>query len=205
MNKTFISALTAGALICSAQFSVAGSPQDAAYDENNNFVSDSWGKCVRTKWMDTENDPCAPAPAPAPVAAPAPAPAPAPQPVVQKELLNIYFDFDSSKLTEKGSYKLSQLSRLINASSRISDVHIVGYADKIGNAAYNQKLSTKRAKAVEAYLDQYTKIGASLAELRGEGELENDSCKGTKKNTTLVNCLSNDRRVEIKLTYETMQ
>lgn len=204
MKKTFISLMTAAAILTSAHVASAD-PQDAAYDENKNFISNSWGNCVRTKWMEEDMDECAPAPEPAPVPVAAPKPVPAPQPVIRQELLNIYFDFDSAKLTEQGTYKLSQLSRLINASSRISDVHIIGYADKIGNAAYNEKLSNKRAKAVEGYLDQYTKVGASLAELRGAGELENAACKGNKANKTLISCLSNDRRVEVKLQYETLQ
>lgn len=204
MKKTFISLLTASALLCSANVASADR-KDAAIDENQNFISDKWGKCVRTKWQLENNDPCAPAPVPAPTPVVAPKPDPMPQPVVHQELLNIYFDFDSAKLTEESSHKLSQLSRLINASNRISDVHIIGYADKIGNAAYNDKLSTKRAKSVESYLDQYTKIGASLAELRGAGELKNEACKGTKANKKLVNCLSDDRRVEIKLQYEVLQ
>lgn len=204
MKKTLITLMTTASLLASANIASA-IPQDTAYDEHNKIISNTWGNCVRTKWMNNETDPCAPAPKPKPAPVAAPKPAPAPQPVVQQELLNIYFDFDSANLTEESTYKLSQLSRLINASNRIADVRIIGYADKLGNAAYNEKLSTKRAKAVEAYLDQYTKVGASLAELRGAGELGNETCRGEKANKTLINCLSNDRRVEIKLMYETLR
>ncbi len=196
--KTFITTLCALSLMASAAHAI---PQDAAIDERNNFVVDKRGNCVRTKWMETNIDECNP-PAPEPVAKPAPAPAP--EPVVKRELLNIYFDFNSSTLNSEGQHKLSQLSRLINLSRKISDVHIIGFADEIGSSEYNMKLSQKRAKTVESYLDANTKIGASVAEIRGAGELENESCDG-KKRKERIECLSQDRKVEIKLLYEVLQ
>ena len=100
----------------------------------------------------------APAPAPAPVAAPAPAPvanaAPAPAPAVASKVTyaaDTFFDFDKSVLKPEGKAKLDDLVSKIK-QIRLEVIVAVGHTDSVGSAAYNQKLSVKRAEAVKAYL-----------------------------------------------------
>ena len=74
--------------------------------------------------------------APAPVAA-----APAPAPVAQPKDYVIYFEFDKADVTKAAGAVLDELK----ATSGGSSVSVVGHTDTTGSAAYNQKLSERRA------------------------------------------------------------
>ena len=68
--------------------------------------------------------------------------APAPEPKVAKVTLSAdtLFDFDSAKLSTDGAAMLDQLvSRM--AGMDVEVILTTGYADRMGNEAYNQKLS----------------------------------------------------------------
>lgn len=182
--------------VASAQ---AGPSKDAAYDERGGFVSDSWGKCVRTKWVEND-DPCNPTPPPpppAPVAAPPP-----PPPVVSLEQRTVYFAFDSAELDEEAMNKLNILSQIINQSARIGDVQIIGYTDQIGSSDYNQKLSEHRVKSVEDYLDKRSRLDTQAADIRGLGEAPpEEQCENLKKRQEKIDCMRTERRVEIEFKY----
>lgn len=95
------------------------------------------------------------APMPEPVAAapPAPAPVPAPMPVSEKVTFaaSALFDFDKSAVKKEGAAALdSLLNKLQGTNTEV--LVTVGYTDSVGGAAYNQKLSQRRAEAVKAYL-----------------------------------------------------
>ena len=179
----------------------ASSAQDTAYDERGGIPVNNFGKCVRTKWMG-DNDPCAPEAPPAPAPAPQAAPAPAPAPVVKLEQRTIYFDFDKADLTMEGVEKLSYLAQVINGSSAIADVVIVGYADEIGTSSYNQKLSEARVATVKAFLDQRSRMDTKVADIRALGSLSNmPECKGLPR-TKRIECLQPQRKVEIEFKYQ---
>ena len=122
------------------------------------------------------------APAPEPAPAPAPvyvlAPAPAPAPVVEKVVIvvasepkleekvvvaaaepkiiilafeDIHFDFDKSTLKPEAKVILKRNIQLLKDNPK-AKVRIAGYTSASGTEEYNQKLSERRAKAVEAYL-----------------------------------------------------
>ncbi len=65
-------------------------------------------------------------------------------------LENIYFEFDSYKLSSKSFSELKEIARFL-ADSRVL-VEIGGHTDQSGSAAYNLDLSKKRAEAVYNYL-----------------------------------------------------
>jgi OmpA-OmpF porin, OOP family len=94
----------------------------------------------------------APAPAPVPVAAPAPAPAPVatPAPAPARTYL-VFFDWDKADLTAKAK---SIIADAAQASTQVQTTQIAvnGYTDLSGTAAYNQKLSVRRAESVAAEL-----------------------------------------------------
>lgn len=97
-----------------------------------------------------------------PVAAPVPAspppaplpPPPPPSPVTSEKVTyaaDAFFDFDKSVIKPAGKAKLDDLI------GKLSDINLeviiaVGHTDSIGTAAYNQRLSVRRADAVKAYL-----------------------------------------------------
>ena len=84
----------------------------------------------------------------------------------------IFFNFDSARLTDRAKASMQVLQETIANAPKDQVFTIVGHADaKTGAAAYNQKLSEKRAKAVYDYLveqgvnkDQLTWKGVGSSE-----------------------------------------
>ena len=65
----------------------------------------------------------------------------------------VFFNFDSARLTDRAKASMQVLQETIANAPKDQVFTIVGHADaKTGAAAYNQKLSEKRAKAVYDYL-----------------------------------------------------
>ncbi|HAT33687.1 MAG TPA: flagellar motor protein MotB [Janthinobacterium sp.] len=144
-----------------------------------------------------------PAPAPEPVAetAPAPMPAPAPQAAparFEKTTLSSteLFAFNSPRLNAPQP-KLDEIAAALNAAPDVNNVVITGYADRIGSAKYNQKLSEERANSVKAYL-----VGKGISESRlsavGKGEANPVVVCNNKKRSDLIKCLEPNRRVEVE-------
>ena len=148
----------------------------------------------------------APAPAPAPMVEPAPMVAPEPAPVAvpcnpKLETVTIsaekLFGFDKAKLQDGSKPILDEAAAKIKANSDIELVMVTGHTDRIGSAAYNQKLSVRRANLVKDYLVSQG-VDASRLKAVGKGESESvTDCKGAKKTKNLVECLAPDRRVVI--------
>ena len=145
----------------------------------------------------TQETTVATTPAPAPVVVPPPPPPPAP--VMKKYTLSAseLFAFNSAKLGPSQP-KLDEVASTMNANSDIASVTIVGYTDRIGSKAYNQKLSEQRANSVKAYL-QEKGVAASRLTAVGKGEADPVvECKDEKKRPALIKCLEPNRRVEIE-------
>ncbi|WMC09356.1 OmpA family protein [Oceanimonas pelagia] len=95
------------------------------------------------------------------VAAPAPvAPvAPQPQPEVTYETRtvtadgSVYFAFDSSALSAEARATLDDVARFAEQNPDYQ-IELAGYADRLGSAEYNRKLSERRALAAKDYLVQ---------------------------------------------------
>ena len=108
-----------------------------------------------------------------PVAEPAPAPAPAPEkvvilasePKVEEQVIvaaaepkiivlafeDVHFDFDKSTLKPEAQTILKRNIQLLKDNPK-AQVRIAGYTSAAGTEEYNQKLSERRAKAVQEYL-----------------------------------------------------
>jgi OOP family OmpA-OmpF porin len=150
----------------------------------------------------------APAPEPKPVPAPAPKaePKPPPTPVAEKVTFatDVLFDFDKAVIKPEGRTKLDDLAGKAKGVN-LEVVIAVGYADRIGQPAYNQKLSVRRAEAIKAYLVSKG-IEANRVYTEGKGEnsaVTGDKCKNMgrehRSNKKLVECLAPDRRTEIEV------
>ena len=144
-------------------------------------------------------DAAAAAPAAAQGAAPAVA---APKPAGEKITVaaDALFDFNKAVLRPEGKAKLDELVSKAKAI-KLEVILAVGHTDRIGNDAYNQKLSEKRAAAVKEYLVAKG-VEANRVYTEGKGKKQpvtGDKCKGTAKTKALVDCLQPDRRVDIEV------
>lgn len=141
--------------------------------------------------------PVAQAPAPAPVPVPVPPPPP-PAPKFERITLSAteLFGFDSAQLRSPQP-KLDQLASTLASVGGTETLNIVGYTDRLGSPAYNQKLSQRRADAVKAYL---VGKGVASSRLNAEGKGESNpvvECNN-KKRADLITCLEPNRRVEVE-------
>lgn len=145
-------ASVAASLSAVAEVKDIKAPVNGVYldDGRDIVVRSGTGLCWQTTYT---QGPCQPAPV---AAAPAPAPAPAPvaaAPTSEKVSFaaDTFFDFDKAVLKPAGKDALDKV---------VADLHNVdlevivatGHTDSTGPAAYNQKLSLRRANAVKAYL-----------------------------------------------------
>ncbi len=184
-------------LVGAAPMAHAETDQDVVRSGNSaRTVVNSFNNCVRTKWM-SAGDPCAP-----------PAP-PAPKPVVQQthvviaqEERTIYFDFNKALLTDEAKRKLESLAVKLKSDRQVKQARIVGYADRIGRADYNEKLSRKRAENVRDYLIERGFINIQVAETRWLGDTAPSThCAENLPHAELVTCLQQDRKVEVEIDY----
>jgi len=100
----------------------------------------------------------------------------------------IKFDTDSAKIKPAYMAKIIRFANFLKQNPKYK-AEIQGYTDNVGNAAYNQKLSERRAKAVYEAL---IKLGVSKSRLsyKGYGEANpvasNDTEEGRAKNRRVV-------------------
>ncbi|MDR1935971.1 MAG: OmpA family protein [Candidatus Accumulibacter sp.] len=218
MNKTAkhsVMALLAVTLgLCASLAQAQAVDRVYAIDGRGEVVIDPYGLCWRTSYWTpaaAAKDPAAaqcdkdllPKPAVAPVATPAAAPkAPAVDPVGVKETIaaDALFDFDKAVLRPEGRAKLDDVVAK-SGQLALEVVIAVGHADRLGGAAYNQRLSERRAAAVKDYLVGKG-IPANRIYTEGKGSKQPvtkpGDCKGPKS-AKVIQCLQPDRRVDIEL------
>jgi OOP family OmpA-OmpF porin len=179
-------------------------PQGIVWKNPNGLCwrSGAWTPAHATAECDPELMAKAEIPAPKFVEAPPPAPTPAPAPRTQTRKITFsaeeLFDFDKAVLRPAGKTSLDKLTSEINGVN-YETILVTGHTDRIGTPQYNQKLSERRASAVNAYLISKG-IPDSRTTSAGMGETQPvtkpGDCRGpvSKK---LIACLQPDRRVEV--------
>jgi OOP family OmpA-OmpF porin len=136
-----------------------------------------------------------PVPEPAPVVVPPPAPAPKPV-IIEKgrQTLDVQFDFDKSTIKKGYDKDINDLAKVMKDYPDLNVV-IEGHTDSTGTAAYNKKLSQRRADAVKKYLVEKNGIDTNRITAKGYGYdrpiASNDTDEGRQKN----------RRVEAAVDY----
>jgi len=143
-----------------------------------------------------------------PVVQPVPEPVvEAPTPVVAKVTLrnlkaDKLFAKGSAVLTPKAAQEIDSalLATGVNVKT-LSNVTVVGHADRTGSASGNQKLSERRAEAVKAFLVKKG-IAANLIKTEGRGSAEPvttvSQCPASL-GAKLSSCLALDRRIVITM------
>ncbi|WP_417882945.1 OmpA family protein [Vibrio rumoiensis] len=111
------------------------------------------------------------------------------EPVPAVTLSKGAFEHDSTELTPEAQSSLDQVVTHLKASPE-TRVDVIGYTDSTGSAAYNQKLSEKRAQSASNYLESQG-IDESRVTTIGKGEedpiADNNTAEGREQN----------RRVEV--------
>lgn len=183
MNRLNIKTLALTGLVLLASISLARA--GAEYNDvvrdamSGTVVHNTWGNCVVTKWLTSHNN-CN-------------------SMVITDEARTIYFAFAQSSLTPMAHRKLDTLANTLRANG-VQEVQVVGYADRMGNAVYNEKLSKKRAETVRAYLVAHGIVNASVIKTRWLGESSPATdCPANLKRKELISCLQPDRRVEVEI------
>lgn len=174
--------------------------RDVVHDEASGTIArSSSGACIRTQWSNS-SDVCATEVA-----------APAQQQVrtevhqaaaLSREERTIYFGFNQASLSPEMKQRLETLSATLRSDSQVKGARIVGYADRIGNAGYNEKLSKKRAENTRQYLVSHGMINTNVADTRWFGATTPATdCSGKLKRPELIACLQPDRRVEVEIDF----
>ena len=217
MNKITKTILLA-ALVALGSIATTASAQVVGYltDARGGIVKDPFGLCWRTGYWtpalaNAECDPdlvpkSAPAPAkpaaapakpapakPAAAAAPAKPASAAPRPTTEKVTLaaDALFDFDKAVIKSDAKAKLDDLVAKLKAIN-LEVIIAIGHTDSVGSAAYNQKLSLKRAEAVKAFIISKG-IEPNRVYTEGKGEKQPIADNKTKAGR------AKNRRVEIEV------
>lgn len=92
----------------------------------------------------------------------------------------VFFDFDKSALNDTGKQVVDAVAAQINKRKDLKAVRLVGHTDTSGSAAYNMRLSARRAEAVRSALASRG-VSVDLLETLARGE--SDPMVATPNNT----------------------
>ncbi|MBW6484923.1 MAG: outer membrane beta-barrel domain-containing protein [Syntrophobacterales bacterium] len=131
------------------------------------------------------------------VGCPPPAPAtPKEKAIIEKGrvTLNVEFDFDKAVVKKQYYNEINELATVLKKYPELK-IAIEGHTDSIGKAAYNEKLSQRRAEAVMNYLIKQSEIAAARLSAKGYGEARPIASNATKAGR------QKNRRVEAAAEY----
>ena len=111
--------------------------------------------------------------------------------IVSVVLENVRFELNSSELTPGSSESLDKVVAAMNEYPDLR-IEIQAHTDSMGEAAYNQSLSEKRAQSVRTYLVGKG-IAANRMEAKGYGETRPIADNSTREGR------AENRRVELKV------
>jgi len=180
-----------------------GNDHDVVHDERGQIIRATNGTCVRTKWY-ADDDVCA--------TRKISEHAVSQLTVIEakktrltsefsREERTVYFDFDRADLSAEALGRLDTLVDALKADKTVRQAHIVGYADRLGSEAYNEKLSQKRANTVYDYIVKKGYANANVTQTRWVGESEPGTDCPAQARSGLISCLQYDRRVEVAIEY----
>lgn len=141
---------------------------------------------------------CESTPPPKPVHHALPPPAAVAVSTHQSLSADALFGFGKADLQNPDNAELSALVQKLRSARQINAVQLIGYSDRLGNAAYNQKLSEKRAEAVRDFLVAHG-IASSAIQTEGRGIADPVAECPHLKSRKLMACLAPNRRVEVNI------
>lgn len=156
----------------------------------------------RYNWCQGQNCALTPVVTPTPAVVPAPAPA---APTMRSVSLSAdtLFVFDRSSAADmlpKGKAELDALARALRSQDmQVQSLTITGHTDRLGDAAYNDRLALERANTVRDYLKAAGVSAPMAVRSMGEREPVTTGCKGETRTPALIACLQPDRRVVVDI------
>lgn len=117
--------------------------------------------------------------------------------VVKEETIvvrDVHFEFDSAILTSADKAKLNVIATRLKQNAADAQLKVVGYTDNVGSAAYNVKLSERRALSVVEYLIESGVPRNQFVSVIGAGEANPVASNHTPHGRAL------NRRTEIQIT-----
>jgi OOP family OmpA-OmpF porin len=104
---------------------------------------------------------------------PEPEPEPPPRVEVKEERIEvnekIHFDYNKAEIKPESDELLAEIAKVINEHPELVKIRIEGHTDSVGGAAFNLKLSKRRAKAVRDHLVKKGKVSAGRLVTEGYG------------------------------------
>lgn len=110
----------------------------------------------------------------------------------------LFFDFNSSELTENSKKSLDYISTVVKNYEYLK-IQFIGHSDAIGSETYNQMLSEKRALTSKKYL-QNKGIASEIISAKGLGEKKSIAVNYNKDGSDNPEGRKYNRRVEIQIT-----
>lgn len=188
-------------MLSSAMSANAADTRKVVRDTQGHVVVNTFDNCVRTDW-NSNSDVCR---GPA-AAAPAPRYAEVMVDKIALDQRTVYFDFDKYNLKPEERARLDRLANNLKSGDNVREARIVGYADRMGDESYNDRLSQKRATAVQEYLSGRGVINTRVTETRWLGEsVPVTDCPSNLSRSATIECLAKDRRVEVEVDYRPEQ
>ena len=107
-----------------------------------------------------------------------------------------------NQISAQGRAKLDELARGLKQWKSIERIDVIGHTDRIGDPEYNDKLSSRRAQNIRAYLIKQG-LPAKLIFASGRGgRTPLVTCPDITARKALIDCLRANRRVEISVQGE---
>jgi OOP family OmpA-OmpF porin len=189
-------------LAMTAGFALAMSMSAAAlaHPVNSGYVTDSgdtvwrtgFGECWHTGFWGKDDATVEGCDGYQKMAAVAPAPAPAPVMMAADKKFAVFFDFDSAVVDS-----VSDIANYVKGLASVSSIRLIGNADFIGDSAYNDALSKRRADNVAAAL-RSAGVDSNVMTVDALGETAPIAqCAG--RGAALISCLRADRRVDVQI------
>jgi outer membrane protein OmpA-like peptidoglycan-associated protein len=105
---------------------------------------------------------------------------------------SVLFDFNADTLNDAGKAQLDELGNQAKGMNRYT-IEVQGFTDKSGDAAYNETLSERRARAVARYLVNHFQIPIRSIAMLGSGYAQPVADDSTRDGRKM------NRRVEVRL------
>lgn len=111
-------------------------------------------------------------------------------------VLNVFFDFNKYNISASEKQQLLMVVEALKASPEGAKVSLLGYTDRVGNAAYNKRLAENRVKAVKSFIESQGFKNIDVVEGVGESQLRS-YCNELKSKSERNECNDEFRRVEV--------